>query len=56
MFAATASDWRLPTQHPLLSNLQQIATILSQQVKRMGNMRNVLHVAILETLDMERFQ
>lgn len=56
MFAATASDWRLPTQHPLLSNLQQIATVLRQQIKRVGDVRNVLHVTVFETLDMERFQ
>jgi hypothetical protein len=43
-----ASDRRFPTHHPLLRNLQQVVTILSQQIKRMGNVRNVLNVTVLE--------
>jgi hypothetical protein len=42
------SGRRFPPQHPLLRNLQQVVTILSQQIKRMGNVRDVLNVTMLK--------
>jgi hypothetical protein len=51
-----ASDRRFPPHHPLLSHLQQIKTILSQQVNRMRNVWNVLYIAVLEALAVERFE
>jgi hypothetical protein len=43
-----ASDRRFPPHHSLLRHLQQVATILSQQIKRMGNVRDVLNITVLE--------
>jgi hypothetical protein len=50
-----SSNRRLPTQHLLLRHLQQIIAILRQQVKRMGDVWNVLHVGVLEAQAMQGF-
>jgi hypothetical protein len=52
----SSSNRRLPTQHLLLRHLQQIIAILRQQVKRMGDVRNVLHVGVLEAQAMQSFE
>ena len=56
MFAATTSDRRLPAQHPLLRNLEQVATVLRQQVKSVRDVGDVLDVAVFETLEVECFK
>lgn len=47
---------RLPVQHPLLRNLQQIAAILRQQVQRMGDVGNVLDIGVFEAQAVQGFE
>lgn len=37
-----------PSTQPLPHNLQQLAAILSPQIKRMSNAGNIFHVGVLE--------
>lgn len=50
------SNRRLPAQHLLLRHLQQIIAILRQQVQRMGDVWNVLHVGVFEAQAMQGFE
>ncbi len=53
---ATTSSRRLPIQHLLLCHLQQIIAVLRQQVQRMGNVWNVLNIAMPEAHAMQSFE
>lgn len=50
------SGRRFPVQHLLLCDLEQVIAILRQQVKRMGDVWNVLHVGVLEAQAMQGFE
>ena len=47
---------RLPIQHLLLRDLQQIIAVLNQQVQRVRNVRNVLNIRVFETEAMQGFE
>ena len=47
---------RLPIQHLLLRNLQQIIAVLNQQVQRMRDVRNVLNIRVFEAEAMQGFE
>ena len=51
-----ASNRRLPIQHLLLRHLQQIIAVLRQQVQRMGDVWNVLNIAMPEAHAMQGFE
>lgn len=55
-FLRVDSSRRLPIQHLLLRNLQQIIAVLNQQVQRMRNVRNVLNIRVFETEAMQGFE
>lgn len=55
-FLRVDSNRRLPIQHLLLRNLQQIIAVLNQQVQRMRNVRNVLDIGVFETEAMQGFE
>lgn len=50
------SNRRLPIQHLPLCHLQQIIAVLRQQVQRMGNVWNVLNIAMPEAHAMQGFE
>ena len=50
------SDWRFPAHHPLLGDFEQVAAVLGQQVERMGDVRDVFEVALVEALAVQGLQ
>jgi hypothetical protein len=43
-------DRRFPVQHALLGDFEQVATVLCQEVERVGDVRDVFYVAFEEAL------
>ena len=50
------SAWCFPVQHALLGNLEQVAAVLRQQVKRVGDVGNVFDVAVFEANAVQGFE
>ena len=51
-----ASDRGFPVQHSLLGNLEQVAAVLGQEIKCVGDVGNVFDVTVLEALAVQSLE